>query len=415
MASVDATSRPTVSQTNTPANSRRGHRRPHRGASRRVAPDSQPAAVIPPLNANATGALGLDPSLAFRPASVAPSSQPASAGASSAEHSATENSAAPTTPRRGTQDNRRGSRAGRRGRIAPGRDHATGNGNNLATTHDPGGSTAGGLPHGRQFGGRLTTSQELSDSVGNATLMLSADAPEFLPGQKYHDSRAGRGRGNRKAPPIQHGAHSTRARHRQNSGLKSTAPDIATRTHEDIANALYECPICTSEIGRDSRVWSCKTCWTITKLGGVVVKSAAIQCRVGNMTARSLVTRVSAELAKSTLIPAATVGRRRERYLVAIEMRREPARCLRAVRMDQVQAKSGLDHSSAKNYATENTIAASTDATRNATRKMPRLRTALGPQTWSTIVHAVRPFWRRYLSLKDTAVRTQFRIAISSV
>ncbi|KAL8818930.1 MAG: hypothetical protein Q9223_002547 [Gallowayella weberi] len=266
MASVDATSRPTVSQTSMPPSSRRGHRRPQRGASRRVAPDSQPATVIQPLNANPTGALGLDPSLAFRPASVAPSSQPASAGASSAEHSATENSSAPTGSRRGTQHTQRGSRAGRRGRIAAGRDHPTGNGNNTIATHDPGGSTAGGLPLGRQFGGRLTTSQDLSDSAGTATPVLSADAPEFLPGQKYHDSRKGRGRGNRKAPPIQHGAHNTRARHRRDSSLKSTAPDIATRTHEDIANALYECPICTSEIGRDSKVWSCKTCWTVFHL-----------------------------------------------------------------------------------------------------------------------------------------------------
>lgn len=44
---------------------------------------------------------------------------------------------------------------------------------------------------------------------------------------------------------------------------KSQAPDIATRTHEDIANSLYECPICTSEVLRNSKIWSCKTCWTV--------------------------------------------------------------------------------------------------------------------------------------------------------
>lgn len=44
---------------------------------------------------------------------------------------------------------------------------------------------------------------------------------------------------------------------------KSQAPDIATRTHEDIANGLYECPICTSEVMNNSKVWSCKTCWTV--------------------------------------------------------------------------------------------------------------------------------------------------------
>jgi transcriptional repressor NF-X1 len=48
--------------------------------------------------------------------------------------------------------------------------------------------------------------------------------------------------------------------------VRSTAADIATRTHEDIANGLYECPICTGELGRKSRVWSCKFCWTVFHL-----------------------------------------------------------------------------------------------------------------------------------------------------
>jgi transcriptional repressor NF-X1 len=43
---------------------------------------------------------------------------------------------------------------------------------------------------------------------------------------------------------------------------KSQAPDIATRTHEDIDNGHYECPICTSEVLRNSKVWACHTCWT---------------------------------------------------------------------------------------------------------------------------------------------------------
>jgi transcriptional repressor NF-X1 len=47
---------------------------------------------------------------------------------------------------------------------------------------------------------------------------------------------------------------------------KSQAQDIATRTHEDIANSLYECPICTSEVLRNSKIWSCKTCWTVFHL-----------------------------------------------------------------------------------------------------------------------------------------------------
>jgi transcriptional repressor NF-X1 len=47
---------------------------------------------------------------------------------------------------------------------------------------------------------------------------------------------------------------------------KSTAPDLATRTHEDISHGLYECPICTAEVLRNSKIWSCKTCWTVFHL-----------------------------------------------------------------------------------------------------------------------------------------------------
>jgi len=47
---------------------------------------------------------------------------------------------------------------------------------------------------------------------------------------------------------------------------KSTAPDLPTRIHEDIANLQYECVICTSEVIRKSRVWSCSTCWTVVHL-----------------------------------------------------------------------------------------------------------------------------------------------------
>ncbi len=54
---------------------------------------------------------------------------------------------------------------------------------------------------------------------------------------------------------------------RRASLLRSTAPDIATRIHEDIARAIYECAICTNEISRNSKVWSCHTCWTVFHIG----------------------------------------------------------------------------------------------------------------------------------------------------
>ena len=54
---------------------------------------------------------------------------------------------------------------------------------------------------------------------------------------------------------------------RRPSLLRSMAPDIATRTHEDIARGVYECAICTNEISRNSKVWSCHTCWTVFHIG----------------------------------------------------------------------------------------------------------------------------------------------------
>lgn len=44
---------------------------------------------------------------------------------------------------------------------------------------------------------------------------------------------------------------------------KSMAQDITTRIHEDIGRGLYECAICTNEVTSRSKVWSCKTCWTV--------------------------------------------------------------------------------------------------------------------------------------------------------
>lgn len=48
---------------------------------------------------------------------------------------------------------------------------------------------------------------------------------------------------------------------------RSTAPDLATRIHEDIAHNTYECAICSNEVGRRSKIWSCNTCWTVFHIG----------------------------------------------------------------------------------------------------------------------------------------------------
>ncbi|KAL2351746.1 hypothetical protein BJ546DRAFT_918700 [Cryomyces antarcticus] len=173
--------------------------------------------------------------LTLRPSSIPPLSQPTSTEPSSAEVSASES----------VPSQRQGQRRGQRGgslRQERGNSHQ-------AHTHH-GQRTA----HGRQFGGRLTTDHEtaLHEAASSAS-PLQADAPEFRPGQ----------------PPVQRAATRAvppRQQQRQRRASKSTAPDIATRTHEDISNGHYECPICTNDVQRSSKVWSCKTCWTVFHL-----------------------------------------------------------------------------------------------------------------------------------------------------
>jgi transcriptional repressor NF-X1 len=146
-------------------------------------------------------------SLAFRPASVAPAAQAPTATS--------------TTPEASASDNASRNRPSRRGRGRGGRGN------------QPDRRTA----DGRQFGGQLTQ----TDSA-TAQAQLQAEAAEFVPGQQT----ASRPKG--KAPlPKQ-------PRQQKRRMSKSQAPDIATRTHEDIDNGHYECPICTSEVQRNSRV-----------------------------------------------------------------------------------------------------------------------------------------------------------------
>lgn len=77
---------------------------------------------------------------------------------------------------------------------------------------------------------------------------LSAQAPEFKPGDSSQAV----------SKPVSH------PRPRRMS--KSTAPDIATRIHEDIENRQYECAICANEVLRNSKIWSCRKCWTVFHL-----------------------------------------------------------------------------------------------------------------------------------------------------
>ena len=233
---------------------------------------SQPSSVAAPIptTTEANEATHRNAALSLRPASVGPRSQPTSTEPSSAEGSSTENG-----PRTGIRSSprRRGGQGARQeqgghgilGQAIEGARHTNGG-------HRSNNITLLNASTGRQFGGRLTENNEENtdptrqrhDSLPSSS-QLQPDAAEFHPGQQ-HRPRARHPRGGKPGPPpVRHQQHAT-PRTRRNSSLKSKAADIATRTHEDISNNLYECPICTSEVGRHSRIWSCKTCWTVFHL-----------------------------------------------------------------------------------------------------------------------------------------------------
>ncbi|KAE8389764.1 hypothetical protein BDV23DRAFT_156856 [Aspergillus alliaceus] len=124
---------------------------------------------------------------------------------------------------------------------------------------------------GRRFEGRLTKPEQASGddqagtTVGSNDLELRADAPEFVPGTQPENvtSSAIPAATKKKSKPKSTPPPPPKVT------TKSVAPDIATRIHEDIAHNLYECPICTAELGKRSRVWSCGLCWTVFHLSCV--------------------------------------------------------------------------------------------------------------------------------------------------
>lgn len=210
-------------------------------------------------------------SVAPRPGSVAPPSQQYSAEPSNAEASAAQAAAQVLGGGRSIARRRRGGRAragepsGRREDQVETLTNTDGNQSRM-TGH--GHSSASANSHtsrfnfGRQFGGNLTApapTNQISDSGST----LQGDAPEFHPGQPHTFRPKTTRRAGRTNPQS---SHAKEPRLRRGSGLKSLAPDIATRTHEDISNGVYECPICTSEVGRSSKIWSCTTCWTVFHL-----------------------------------------------------------------------------------------------------------------------------------------------------
>jgi transcriptional repressor NF-X1 len=117
--------------------------------------------------------------------------------------------------------------------------------------------------------------------AARATSRLQGDAPDFIPASvlptasKPHPRRPLKSK-QPLAGPKNHVSPATPnlpaqvvpgPSKRRASLLRSTAPDIATRIHEDIGKSIYECAICTNEISRNSKVWSCRTCWTVFHIG----------------------------------------------------------------------------------------------------------------------------------------------------
>lgn len=114
---------------------------------------------------------------------------------------------------------------------------------------------------GRPFGGHLTTTNE-TQPAGPA---LQADAPEFHPGQPLRERHRHAQRPRGPPPPHRGGQPGPR----RESIQKSNAEDISTQIHEDISNGVYECAICTNDIGRKTKIWSCRECWRVFHLGCV--------------------------------------------------------------------------------------------------------------------------------------------------
>lgn len=110
----------------------------------------------------------------------------------------------------------------------------------------------------RTFGGQLTTEQSTADDDEVHAAGLSGGANAFVPGQPAHGKMSSAEAPTAKAK-LQH----------IRRGSKSTAPDLATRIHEDITYGQYECVICTNEVLPNSRIWSCSICWTVSHMSCV--------------------------------------------------------------------------------------------------------------------------------------------------
>ncbi|QSZ30310.1 hypothetical protein DSL72_004832 [Monilinia vaccinii-corymbosi] len=164
-------------------------RRPRRGGSRNAGPASADANTNTNVTPTAAAQVS-EASLSLRPASVAPLPGTGSSN--------------PSNP-----PNANGNNRGGHGRRGDGRSGGFGRGGRRG---GPRGQT---MANGRVFGGQLTGPASHAGS-------LPGDAPSFVPGQHIATQP-----GSSRVPRVRRMS-------------KSQAPDLATRTHEDITNGQYE-------------------------------------------------------------------------------------------------------------------------------------------------------------------------------
>ncbi|KAM5448550.1 FKBP12-associated protein [Microsporum audouinii] len=107
------------------------------------------------------------------------------------------------------------------------------------------------------------TSQGQKHSDRAESSSLRPDASVFVPGRRHQALHPAPPSSSTTSTPKQPRRHLNKP---TRSLTKSVADNITTRIHEDISNGLYECPICTSELGPRSKVWSCRQCWTVFHL-----------------------------------------------------------------------------------------------------------------------------------------------------
>ncbi|PYH96889.1 hypothetical protein BO71DRAFT_396676 [Aspergillus ellipticus CBS 707.79] len=174
----------------------------------------------------------------------------------------------------------RGPRGGKRGGRGAGAQNSNAS-RRQGRPRGGGGGDQATIPGGRRFEGRLTKPErsaedngpEIPGGAAAEDAGLRADAPAFVPGEEVPKAGAASAPASASAAGI--GKGKSRAKNQTprpaapKVTTKSVAPDIATRIHEDITHNLYECPICTAELGKRSRVWSCGLCWTVFHLSCV--------------------------------------------------------------------------------------------------------------------------------------------------